>query len=74
MQTNRHPPANILESKIAAAPNALALSVVEFAKAIGVSKGTVYNMLKDGELKSTTVRGRRIIPASEAHRIVNQAA
>lgn len=57
-----------------AADKALALSVPDFARTLGVSKATVYRLMKDRKLKTITVAGRRLVPTSEAHRIVNEAA
>jgi len=51
----------------------LAFTVNKFCAAMNVSRTTVYELIKRGELHSVTVAGRRLIPASEAHRLLGNA-
>lgn len=43
-------------------------SVVEFARAAGIGRSTVYALLNSKQLKALKVRNRTIIPATEAKR------
>jgi excisionase family DNA binding protein len=45
--------------------NRLAFSAEEAAVALGVSRATIFNWLRDGTLQSVKVNGRRLI--SRAH-------
>jgi excisionase family DNA binding protein len=56
------------------AHSALLASVNEFAVIVGVSRRTVYNLMRDKKLRSVCIAGRRLIPISEAHRFVSEAA
>lgn len=52
---------------ITAAPGRAGLTVAETEAVLGCSKGTVYNLLRSGELESFTIgRARRIRPESVA--------
>jgi excisionase family DNA binding protein len=39
---------------------------------MNVSRTTVYELIKRGDLHSVTVAGRRLIPASEAYRLLGK--
>lgn len=52
----------------------LAYSIDEFAAGANVSRPTIYRMIRDGELKTAKVRGRQLIPASEARRLFGEVA
>ncbi|WP_343683954.1 helix-turn-helix domain-containing protein [Asticcacaulis sp.] len=45
----------------------------DFAKIIGVSRTSVYGLIKDGKLKPVKIAGRTLIPASEAQRLISEA-
>ena len=49
------------------------LSTHEVADALGISEGAVRLRLADGEIRSTKLGGRRLIPAAEIDRIVRSA-
>jgi excisionase family DNA binding protein len=42
--------------------NALALRVDDAAKAIGLSRSSIYTLIGEGRLRSVLVAGRRLIP------------
>ena len=54
----------------------LAYNVQEATKASGISRSTLYELMKSGELDYSQVRGRRLIPGTsltqliERHRVV----
>ena len=48
----------------------LAYTVDEFTKAVGLSRASVYELIKKGELKSVKVAGRRLIPREHAIRLL----
>ena len=45
------------------------LSIAEAASLLGVSRSTVYNRLRTGELRSVRIGRRRLIPSSELERL-----
>jgi excisionase family DNA binding protein len=51
----------------------LAYTVDEAGPAIGVSRTTVFDMIRHGELLAKKVRGRTIIPREELQRIIDEA-
>jgi excisionase family DNA binding protein len=48
------------------------VSVVEAAARLGVSRSTLYNKLRTGEIKSVTIGSRRLIPTSEVRRLTRR--
>ena len=44
-------------------PAPRAYRVLDFCRAFGLSRSTVYNLMKAGKLKSVRIAGRRLIPA-----------
>ena len=51
----------------------IAYTVDEFIRqVIPIGRTSLYKLIKEGKLKSVRVCGRRIIPASEAGRLLNQ--
>jgi excisionase family DNA binding protein len=55
-------------------PNALAYSVDEAAHVIGVSRRTLYELIAEGRLASTKIRGRRVIPRVGLERLLAKDA
>ncbi len=53
---------------------ALAYRVDDFARAIGLSRVTLYKMAKANKLKLIKIAGRTLVPASEAIRLLEEAA
>lgn len=47
-----------------------AYDVNDFCLAVGIGKTKVYEMIKDGRLKSGILEGKRIIPVEEARRVI----
>jgi len=56
-----------------AAPRPL-LTVDETAERLRVSRAMIYQSLKDGRIKSVRIGRRRLIPATEVERLINEAA
>lgn len=52
----------------------LAYSPQEVADALGICRATVHNMLNRGELRGVKLGGRRLIPAAELARLLNEGA
>ena len=50
------------------------LNTHEVAAALGISEGAVRLRIQDGEIRSTKVGGRRLIPVAEIDRIVESAS
>lgn len=49
------------------------LSIAAAAKRLGVSRGTVYNLITRGELEDVRIAGRHLIPASEIRRLTRRS-
>ncbi|HTM81889.1 helix-turn-helix domain-containing protein [Asticcacaulis sp.] len=47
-----------------------AYDVNDFCRAVGIGKTKVYEMIKEGRLRSGLLEGKRIIPVEEAERII----
>jgi hypothetical protein len=50
-----------------------AYDVRDFCLAVGIGKTKVYEMIKEGRLRSGLLEGKRIIPVNEAQRIIREA-
>lgn len=48
-------------------------SVADAAKAIGVSRATLYNYLADGKIDTVKVGGRRLVKIESVKRLVEAA-
>jgi excisionase family DNA binding protein len=44
-----------------------------FAELVGLKRGTIYDMIRKGELRVITIRGRYRVPATELDRLLGQA-
>lgn len=55
-------------------PDALAYSVPSAARALGVCKNTVWNLLRDGELRSFKLGARTLIRADVLRAFVDRKA
>jgi excisionase family DNA binding protein len=51
----------------------VAYRVEDFCRAYGIGRSTVYELIKEKELKSAVIAGRRVIPASEGDRLLTEA-
>lgn len=49
------------------------LSVQEAAERLCISKGHVYKLIRDGEIRGIRLGKRRLIPTAEAERIIDSA-
>lgn len=49
-----------------------AYRVLDFCRAFGVSRSTVYNLINDGKLPSVRIAGRRLIPADAAEALLRR--
>lgn len=47
-------------------------SIKEFLENVPISRTSIYKLIKQGQLRSVRICGRRIIPATEIDRILNQ--
>lgn len=55
-------------------PARLAWQVNPFCRALGISRTSFYELVKRGEIKTVVVAGRRLVPDSEARRLLTGAA
>jgi excisionase family DNA binding protein len=56
-------------------PNVLpvAYRIDDAARALGLSRSSIYEMVSHGRLTAVKIAGRTLIPATEIRRIVDQA-
>ena len=52
----------------------LGWSFAELEVATGLSRATLYRMLSEGQLQTVKVRGRRLIPAWQAEKLLDARA
>ena len=52
----------------------LAWQVNPFCQALGISRTTLYALIAENKIKTLIVGGRRLIPDSEARRLLAEAA
>lgn len=51
----------------------LSYTVDEAALALGLSRATVWDMIRIGELKAKTLRGRTVVSRQELVRVIDEA-
>lgn len=51
-----------------------AYRVLDFCRAFGVSRSTVYSLMSAGKLRTVRVAGRRLIPADAAEDLLREGA
>lgn len=49
----------------------LAYRVNEFCRKIGIGRSSLYGLIKDGKIRTVIIAGRRLVPASEAERLLS---
>ena len=54
-------------------PGKIAYNVDEAGSAIGLSRATVFDMIREGEVIAKKVRGRTVIPREELQRLIDEA-
>lgn len=64
-----HNRARLIASEIAVVSK-VSYSIPEAVEASSLSRSTIFDLIKSGELASTKVRGRRLIPAAALHQLV----
>jgi excisionase family DNA binding protein len=47
-----------------------AVRIQEFAELMSMSRRSVYNMIEAGELRTVMIRGMRLVPMTEADRLL----
>jgi hypothetical protein len=52
----------------------LAWRVNQFCDAIGISRTSFYELVKQNKIKTVVIAGRRLVPDSEAQRLLSEAA
>lgn len=52
----------------------LALRIGDAAAALSISRSSIYNMIRDGRLKSVKIAGRTLILRSEIERLLSEVA
>jgi excisionase family DNA binding protein len=52
----------------------LAWQVEPFCRAIGIGRTKLYELINDGTIKTVVIGGRRLIPHSEAERLLSGVA
>ena len=59
-----------MNTKPKEAAKPLAYQVNSFCELLGIGRTTFYNLVKAGQLRSVLIGGRRVVPASEADRLL----
>jgi predicted site-specific integrase-resolvase len=54
-------------------PPRLAWQVNPFCRAVGISRTSFYELVKRGEIRTVLVAGRRLVPDTEARRLLTEA-
>jgi len=52
----------------------LAYQIDQFCQIIGLGRTAVYKLIKEGKIKTIRIGGRRLIPRSEALRLVKEGS
>ena len=52
----------------------LAYRVNTFCKCVGLGRTKFYELVRDGKIKTVIIGGRRLIPATEAERLLSEGA
>jgi excisionase family DNA binding protein len=55
-------------------PERRALRVNEFCTAYGLSRSTVYKLMKTGKLRTVLIGGRRVVPVDAAEGLLKEGA
>ena len=55
-------------------PERLAYRVDEACASIGIGRSSLYNMIRDGRVKSVKIAGRTLILRSEIERLLREVA
>lgn len=55
-------------------PERLAYRINEACASIGVGRSSLYNMIRDGRVKSVKIAGRTLILRSEIERLLSEVA
>lgn len=50
----------------------LAFSVDEFCEQIGIGRSLFYTMVARNKIRTVSIGGRRLVPATEAHRLASE--
>jgi excisionase family DNA binding protein len=61
-----------VQSTMEASHAPLAYRVKQFCKSIGLGKTKFYELVRDGKIKTVVIGGRRLVPASEAKRLLGE--
>jgi excisionase family DNA binding protein len=57
-----------------AGDGALLVSLNEVRSMLGVSRGTVFRLLDDGELNRVRIRGRTLVPRADVLELIKRSA
>lgn len=52
----------------------LALRVADACNSLSISRSSLYNMIRDGRLKSVKIAGRTLVLRSEIERLLSEVA
>ena len=55
-------------------PDRLAWRVNDFCRALGISRTSFYELLRENRIRTIVIGGRRLIPDAEARRIISEGA
>jgi hypothetical protein len=55
-------------------PHRLAWQVNLFCRAVGISRTSFYELVKENKIRTVMIAGRRLVPDTEARRLLAEAA
>jgi excisionase family DNA binding protein len=61
----------LMQSKVNSAERPLAYQVNAFCRSIGIGRSKFYDLIKEGKIRTVLVGGRRVVPATEAERLLS---
>jgi excisionase family DNA binding protein len=53
-------------------PPPLAYRVTPFCKSVGIGRTKFYALVREGQIRTVLIGGRRLVPAEEARRLVRE--
>jgi excisionase family DNA binding protein len=63
-----------MQTRIEPKKEPLAYRINEFCALLGISRTTLYALVKDGKIRMVKIGGRSLVPASEGQRLLQEAA
>jgi len=59
-----------MQSKSNTSEKPLAYQINPFCRAIGIGRSKFYDLMNEGKIRTVMIGGRRVVPATEAERLL----